>query len=242
MLASAYPLPPYQTATQRQVFGSKSKIAAAASSNATQELLRHLDSSTSRYFLETECPSLANSSAETILGRLLSEIRVSELVESVGGGQYETVSQLPTTEFLPNIWEALFLNITHDPKHKGCGDPGAEDKNEVKVFGLPPFSTGCPPKNYSETVNRLNYVSLNFAKAPMGYSFFPVSLVFNRSYVHDQVLIAPIDTGHWNRCLGNPTSNTTLNCSGWYPTNLGNLDHMDHLFTAAYYLQKGPTR
>jgi hypothetical protein len=166
-------------------------------------------------------------------------MRVSELVESVGAGQYETVPQLPSTDFLPNIWEAEYLNITPNSANQACR---GEYLNEMKVFGLPPFLSGCPPKNYSEAVDRLNYVSLNFLKVPMGYSFYSLSMVFNRSYVHDQVLIAPIDTGHWYGCLGHPTVNKTLNCSGWYPHNVGNLDHLNHLFLAAYYLQCGSAR
>jgi hypothetical protein len=209
---AAYAVPPYQTRAQRNVVGQKSATAHKTSINATDALLKHLGSNLSRTHLLFDCPLLANLSAEAILGRFLAETRVSELIESVGGGPYENATELPQTNFMPNIWEAVYMNVTKYDK-KPCG---IEDQIETGVFGLPPFFSGCPPTNYSEAVDRLNYASLNFVKAPMGYSFYPISIVFNRSYVHDQVLVAPMDTGKWRGCLR--YTNMSLNCSGWYFT------------------------
>ena len=36
--------------------------------------------------------------------RLLAELEVAELVESLGAGQYQTLPQLFETKFLYNIW------------------------------------------------------------------------------------------------------------------------------------------
>ena len=63
-------------------------------------------------------------------------------------------------------------------------------------------------------IARLYYVSLNYQKLPMGYSFYYISLVFNRTYAKNLTLIAPIDTGKWFSCF-NKKHPTRLNCSGW---------------------------
>jgi hypothetical protein len=76
-----------------------STIAAAASANATQELLRHLDSKTSRYFFE--------------------------LVESGGGGQYETVTQLPTAVFFAEHMGSPDFNLTHGDFNLTHGPTGS---------------------------------------------------------------------------------------------------------------------
>ena len=42
--------------------------------------------------------------ASDILERILAEMAVSELVESFGAGQYETIADLNKANFLYNIW------------------------------------------------------------------------------------------------------------------------------------------
>ena len=44
------------------------------------------------------------NNATTFDGRLLAELEVAELVESLGSGQYQTLSQLFETNFLYNVW------------------------------------------------------------------------------------------------------------------------------------------
>ena len=124
------PKPPTQTAVQAAVVANKSIIAKNASLNAIPSLLAHLDSSLSRSALAHDCPALANASAAEILRRLVAEIEVAELVQSLGGGQYQTMPQLFETTFLYNIWEAQF-NFTRPE----CAD--FEDWNERHLFGLP---------------------------------------------------------------------------------------------------------
>jgi hypothetical protein len=108
------------------------------------------------------------------------------------------------------------------------------------VFKLPKFFSGCPPKNFTDASKRLYYVSYNFEKLPQGYMFGPLSFVFNRTYVDPTTFIAPVDSGTWMPCYGNPASNKTkMNCSGWYPPVLGSVPHLNHLFLATYWLQGG---
>ena len=51
----------------------------------------------------------------TFDGRLLAELEVAELIESLGSGQYQTLPQLFETNFLYNIWYnfsvCLFLSL-----------------------------------------------------------------------------------------------------------------------------------
>ena len=111
-----------------------------------------------------------------------------------------------------------------------------ENFNEINVFGLPAF-TQCPPRNWTEAQNRsvldpfcslprtgthshtsyrLYYVSLNYRKLPLGFDFFDLSVVFNRTYARNLTLIAPMDTGRWyNQGCAKKSPNSTLNCTGW---------------------------
>ena len=52
----------------------------------------------------TSCPELASRNESDILERILAEMAVAELVESFGGGQYETIADLNRTNFLYNLW------------------------------------------------------------------------------------------------------------------------------------------
>ena len=57
-----------------------------------------------RQALLTSCPELASRNESDILERILAEMAVAELVESFGGGQYETIADLNRTNFLYNLW------------------------------------------------------------------------------------------------------------------------------------------
>ena len=98
------PTPQIQTTVQAAVWAKKASIAAKISSNATPALLAHLGSNRSRTHLAVDCPALANAPAEEILSRLLAELEVAELVQSLGAGQYQTLPQLFATQFLYNLW------------------------------------------------------------------------------------------------------------------------------------------
>ena len=98
------PTPQIQTTVQAAVWSQKARLASELSSNATPALLAHLGSNRSRTHLAVDCPTLANASAEEILSRLLAELEVAELVESLGSGVYQTPRELFETQFLYNIW------------------------------------------------------------------------------------------------------------------------------------------
>ena len=68
------PTPETQAAVQAALWSRKARIA----------LLAHLGSNRSRTHLAVDCPALANALAEQILSKLLAELNVSELVESLG--------------------------------------------------------------------------------------------------------------------------------------------------------------
>ena len=94
------PTPQIQTTVQAAVWSRKALLATKLSSNATPSLLAHLGSNRSRTLLEVDCPSLANAPAEQILNRLIAELEVSELIQSLGRGLYQTLPQLFETDFL----------------------------------------------------------------------------------------------------------------------------------------------
>ena len=108
---SLRPTPQIQTAVQAKVWSNKSSLAATLSSQATPSLLAHLGSNRSRAHLAVDCPALAKAPAQQILSRLLAELEVAELVQSLGSGQYQTLPQLFETRFLYNIWYADLKKI-----------------------------------------------------------------------------------------------------------------------------------
>ena len=99
-----------------QIAAAKQLEAAAtnASSLATPQLLDYLNSNLSRTALAKDCPSIANDSASVLLDRILAELRVSELVEAVGTGQYQRLTQLMETRsihlfFCYCLWTIICL-------------------------------------------------------------------------------------------------------------------------------------
>ena len=98
------PTPEIQTRDQKVVWSNKAILAASLSSNATPSLLDHLGSERSRTLLEKDCPNLSNATSEKILSRLLAELEVAELIQSLGAGAYQTLPQLFETNFLYNLW------------------------------------------------------------------------------------------------------------------------------------------
>ena len=98
------PTPKIQTKVQKDICSHKTTLAVSLSSNATPSLLEHLGSRRSRAFLGKDCPELANATSEQILSRLLAELEVAELIQSLGAKQYQTLPQLFETNFLYNLW------------------------------------------------------------------------------------------------------------------------------------------
>ena len=129
-LNARYPTPPVQSNVLRDIWTKKQADAIQASNASTPALLSYLgrNSSRSLYLVPTDvpvywnkhahahschthrqalsktCPELASRNESDILERILAEMAVSELVESIGGGQYETIADLPKADFLYNIW------------------------------------------------------------------------------------------------------------------------------------------
>ena len=93
-----------QAAVQAAVWSRKARLVSEHSSKATLSLLTHLGGNLSRKHLAVDCPTLANASAERILSRLLAELEVAELVQSLGSGFYQTLPQLFEARFLYNLW------------------------------------------------------------------------------------------------------------------------------------------
>ena len=127
-LKAHYSTPPVQSDVLRAIWAKKQADAIQASNASTPALLSYLGSNASRLqvtvsctctvykhahaqswhtrrqALSKTCPELASRNESDILERILAEMAVSELVESIGGGQYETIADLPKTDFLYNLW------------------------------------------------------------------------------------------------------------------------------------------
>jgi hypothetical protein len=77
-------------------------------------------------------------------------------------------------------------------------------------------------------------------------NFGDVSAVFRGDHVKDTVLIAPMDTGlyekHCNNTSG-PRPGQKVNCQAWEPTTVGTLDYHDHLIipNLKYFLDSSAT-
>ena len=106
-LSHPRPNPPYLSAQQAVAVSELSAAAANASAMATAQLLKHLDSNKSRTALATDCPQLANASAQDILDRLLVGV-VSE-----GGAGVVYLEQLRPTTPVINLLAFSFCSIPH---------------------------------------------------------------------------------------------------------------------------------
>lgn len=103
---------------------------------------------------------------------------------------------------------------------------------EEALFGCHPFAIDQHP-SWDEAADRLIYVAHNMRQFDTGSSpgFGDVTAVFDTRYVHDMVLIAPMDTGLYWSCHDPSSHHHTgsVNCSAWQPEVVGTLDHFDHL-------------
>lgn len=258
---TAPPLPPRQTAVQREVIQRVQRAAPADSAAATAGVLAFLDDDAFRAGLKRCCPAVATLSAPELYSRFKAEIATMELVHNFdprnnGSPMDElnlTVWQHAHYDY--NLWQMSVLGLRHASFLWNC------DLAEVGLFGFPPFQgvregSGDLPRTFAEASDRPTYTALNLWRNSVGNpKFGPVSVVFSPTYTNNLTFVLPVDSGLWesscNRTLRHARlrSNTgatggypgRMNCSAWNRTDasplLGTLKSYDHI--AATWLSNG---
>lgn len=184
------------------------------------------------------------SSAE-LLERFREEARVAELAhsfphatDSTSYRQDFTLDAALDYEWFINECQAQML----------AGGSCVPQQAETGLFGCPlPADSST---TWEEASSQLIYVAHNMRRSDFGSSpnFGDVTAIFNRAYVKDMVLIAPMDTGLYERNC-NQTGQVTAgpggkaNCSAYEPQEavVGTLDHHDHLILSNLYYFAGDT-
>jgi len=122
------------------------------------------------------------------------------------------------------------------------------DQAETGLFGCPAAKGSAA--TWDEASSQLIYVAHNIRQSDFGSApnFGDVTAVFNRAYVKDMVLIAPMDTGLYERNCNRTSLHaepqpSTANCSAYEPKDavVGTLDYHDHLILANLYYNAGKT-
>lgn len=228
LVASQYPTPVEVTDVQKQVLAEQTAKAKAASNAATKDVLSFLDSKDFRSELTSCCPKAAQLSSQELLEHLRAEMRASELAHSFPGdssGRFQdmTIDTAKQSDFWLNEWQV--------PLKNGEGVPTQYNEAEEGLFGCPPFKDDRKP-TWDEAANRMIYIVQNTRQLDFGsvWTFGDVSVIFKKSYVKNNVLIAAVDTGLWERsCNKSSHSQGKINCNAWQPHQVGTLEHLDHL-------------
>ncbi|CAJ1406645.1 unnamed protein product [Effrenium voratum] len=237
------PLPAEQTPHQRALFAKHAAAAAAASAEATGEVLAFLDSSDFREALRRCCAELLPLSALELLKRYRAEARSAELAHALPAESLTavwpdvTLAELEEHGWFLNEWQAGLLHGNATP-----GTPQAvNDLVQQRLYGCRPFTSPTAP-TWAEAAGRLIYVAHNMRRLDYGSmpSFGDVVAVFNTTYVHDMVLTMPYDSGQygmscWHQGIPEGFAPPQLNCSSWGEV-LGTLDHFDHLILPNLYM------
>lgn len=247
------PVPAEQTEAQQAAFADLSLAAKAASDAATAEVLAFFGSSEFKAAMEECCPLAAALSPQELLETFRAEAQVAELAHAFPSGADiksrftdVTLDILMSNDWFLNEWQVGFLNGATDSKR-------SQNVAATQMFGLP----ASPDTNYTwaEASDRMIYVAQNWFQQDFGSepNFGDVTAIFDTSYVHGMVLIAPTDTGMWemagchtamskaarlqlvpqvNDSSGKPPG-SSVNCSAWDGT-VGTLDSLDHLILANF--------
>lgn len=235
--AADYPVPEIQTAAQKAAFADRAAAAKVASEAATPEVLKFFDSQEFRSAISDCCPEAAAMTSTDLLDRFREEAQVSELAHAFP----DTPGESHFTDFTLDValdyeW---FLNECQAKILAGVGC--RPDQAETGPFRCP--AAAGQSATWDEASSQLIYVAHNMRQSDFGSApnFGDVTAVFNRAHVKDMVLIAPMDTGLYERGCNRSSTEAPrpggANCSAWAPGQgvVGTLEHHDHLILSNLY-------
>jgi hypothetical protein len=146
--------------------------------------------------------------------------------------------------FIINVWEIEFLKESQDTsrfdallqyhldthEHKnGKSASGLNPMDIVQqyIFGCSAFTgkDGTAPANFYEAAERITYLAINNRHTPLGnwLNFGPFDSVLKPSYVRNNILTTPQDSGHYYVHAADHV------CAGWPNCTVGTIDHYQHI-------------
>lgn len=183
--------------------------------------------------------------SQELLERFREEARAAELAHSF---PHSTDSTSHRQDFNLDVAMEFDWFINECQAQMIAGGSCVPQQAETGLFGCPnPVGSST---TWEEASSQLIYVAHNMRRSDFGSApnFGDVTAIFNNAYVKDMVLIAPMDTGLYERNC-NRTEGITAgpggqaNCSAYEPREavVGTLEHHDHLILSNLYYFAGQT-
>jgi hypothetical protein len=156
---------------------------------ATQKYLRVFDDGS----------GLWKMSASALASTFFDAVNVAELVHNFGDGVSDsancgfdlTIALAAESDVFYNLWEQQALGIT--PVDSVNNE--WTEKAETEFFGFPPFGDTSKP-DMKTSASRPFYVAVDMYRTSGGNpQCGPVSAILSRSYIDDDILATPLDTG-----------------------------------------------
>lgn len=221
--APAIPPPelPKQTAVQAQVVERAGRIANATFSSELAKVVAMIESKEFRGFLRDldDGSALYNLSSSELLQRMENELSTAEVVHNFGYhddancGMDVTLESADGAPYFYNQWLLQALGIV---PVDGANNIFTES-SETRYFGFPAFGNASAP-DVKTASDRLVYGALNMFRSAAGNpQCGPVAAIFSRSYIGEQAIVAPVDTGLFvGTCGDNQTSGWIgVKCHAW---------------------------
>jgi len=225
-----------QTDIQREIWENVASEAKKISAAADDQVMKLFESSITYDWLKTldDGSNLYLLSPTELHDMFFNELSVAELIHNFGHvndgtgncGMDVTIDPDlgPDAPYFYNQWELQALGLIPVD-----GDNNQfTEHTETSFFHFPPFENVSNP-DMATSQDRPMYAALNMYRGSGGNpQCGPIAMVFNRSYIQDQILAAPMDTGaFYGKCGINETYPPTapqmfdtcncLNCSSWPP-------------------------
>ena len=198
----------HQTDFQRKRFAEVKEAACDISSKTLPRLLSRLDSSSFRDKLSAK---YASWTAEELLQHVRDSFQSVEIVSGFSvnprrSSEYfnMNVREGQISSFFESTWDAM---VRHNASFDGGkGWWSIQDDVETKLYGLKPFERRGDPHTMSESIERGIYTLLNTARVDAGSPLYgDATVVLNRTFVRDSLLLSAIDTGEWTALCNYPS-------------------------------------
>ena len=206
----------HQTDFQKKRFAVVREEACEASRRAIPSLLESLNASSFRNKLSVPYSSWT---AEELLQHVRDSFESVEIVSGFSvnppkSSEYfdMNVEEGMSSTFFESTWDAM---CNHNASFDGGkGWWSIQDDVETKIYGLKPFKRRGDPETMSETIERGIYTLLNTARVDAGSPLYgDATVVLNRTFVRDSLLLSAIDTGEWTALCNYSSSSSSPSAS-----------------------------
>ena len=199
---AASAVPPPQTPTQRGLVESALAAAIAASAQAEPSVLALFSEPSLRSWLAhfDDGSGLQHRAPEELVRAFWEELGAAELVHSFGDplasrsancGFDLSIDDGMASQTFWNQWQLQALGMVP----VDVANNVFTEWSETELFGFPPFANTSAP-DLATATDRPFYAALNMYRGAGGNpQCGPVSVVLSRTYLAQQILAAPLDTG-----------------------------------------------